>query len=115
MIEYFDERSTEFITKINGEPDISWNYKYLSHVQECFTNWNKLKDVRLSEIYYALRIPFPNNYLIDYKLKKNQPAFEFCFDAELGKIKITINVPDQPVLRDTGDTLEYTFTLHKED
>ena len=115
MVEYFDERSTEFITKINGDSDIDLNYRYLRHVQECFTNWNKLKDVRLSEIYYALRMPFPDNYLIDYKLKKNEPAFEFCFDAELGKIKIAINVPDQPVLRSNEDTDEYVFVLHKED
>ena len=113
MIEYFDERSTEFITKINGNPDIDSNYRYLSYVQACLTDSNRLSKIRLSEIYYTLRIPFPENYLIDYKLKKNEPAFEFCFDAELGKIKIAIDVPDQPMLRE--DTCCSVFTLYKED
>ena len=62
-----------------------------------------------------LCIPFPDNYLFDYKLKKNQPVFEFEYDEKLGKIKIEIDVPDQPVLRDLGDTFEYTFTFKKED
>lgn len=115
MVEYFDERCTECVKDNKGEPDIGMNCSFLKYVQAYYTNWNKLKDVRLSEIYYALGMPFPDNYLIDYKLKKDEPAFEFCFDAESAKIKIAINVPDQPVLRDTGDTLEYTFTFKKED
>ena len=110
MIEYFDERCREYMTNSDET-----NFRFLKHVQECLTNLNNLKDVRLSEIYYALGIPFPDNYLLDYKLKKNEPAFEFCFDAELAKIKIAINVPDQPVLRSNEDTDEYTFVLHKED
>ena len=115
MVEYFDERSTHFITRINGVPDMGLNYKCLSHLQACCTNSNRLRDVRLSEVYYTLDIPFPDNYLIDYKLKKNEPAFEFHFDEELGKIKIAIDVPDQPVLRSNEDTDEYVFVLHKED
>lgn len=115
MLEYFDERCRECIENSDGEPDIEMNCRFLSRVQAYLTNLNSLKDVRLSEIYYALGMPFPNNYLIDYKLKKNEPVFEFHFDEESGKIKIAINVPDQPVLRDTGDTLEYTFTFKKED
>lgn len=115
MIEYFDERSTEFITKINGDPDIDLNCKYLSYVQACCTNSNGLREMRLSEIYYTLGIPFPDNYLIDYKLKKNELVFVFVYDKELGKFKIDINVPDQPVLRSDKDTEEYIFAFHKED
>ena len=116
MVEYFDERSTEFITKTaNRDTDIGSNYRYLSHVQASFTISNRSRDIRLSEIYYALGIPFPNNYLLDYKLKKKEPAFEISYDKKLGKIMMDIDVPDQPVLRDLGNAFEYTFTLRKED
>lgn len=115
MVEYFDERCVECIKDSNGEPNIGMNCAFLKQVQLFITGLNSLTDVRLSKIYYVLGIPFPDNYLLDYKLKKNQPAFEFSFDEESGKIKIEIDVPDQPVLKDTGDTMEYTFTFHKED
>ncbi len=115
MVEYFDERSTEFrmTSFCESIPDFKANARYILYAQNYLNEWNKIKDVRLSDIYRVLCIPFPDNYLLDYKLKKNQPVFEF--DEESGKIKIEIDVPDQPVLRDTGDALEYTFTLHKED
>jgi len=48
-------------------------------------------------------------------LKKNEPVFEFEYDEKLGKIRIDIDVPDQPVLRSNEDTDEYVFVLHKED
>lgn len=115
MIEYFDERSTEFLRKDDGEPDMDRNHHYLACQQAYYNMLNDLKDVRLSEIYYALGIPFPDNYLIDYKLKKKELPFVFYYDKNLGKIKIDIAVPDQPILRDTGDALEYIFAFHKEE
>lgn len=115
MIEYFDERCTECIKDSNGNPEIAENCHYLNWVQAYYTEWNRLKDVRLSEIYYALGIPFPDNYLIDFKLKKNEPVFKYKYDEKLGKIRIDIDVPDQPVLKSNENIEEYTFVFHKED
>ena len=116
MVEYFDARSKEFRVAIRESvPDFTDNIRYVLYVQNVLNNVNKNHGLRLSAIYHTLCIPFPDNYLLDYKLKKNEPVFEFEFDEKLGKIRIDIDVPDQPVLRDTGDALEYTFTFKKED
>ena len=116
MIEYFDERCSECIKDSNGNPDIEENYRYLKCMQAYYTTLNNFKDVRLSEIYYGLGIPFPDDYLIDYKFKKNEEVFEVKYDEKLvGKIRIDFNVPDQWKIRSTEDTVEYTFVFHKEE
>lgn len=119
MKETFDERSTEFIRDIYGNPDLCANAFYLSTQMAYFTHLNDLLGgIRLSKLYYDLGIPFPENYLIDYKFKVNEPVFTIDHTSVLNgseHIVIDINVPDQPKLEKHGNDYEYTFHFYKED
>lgn len=116
MKETFDERSTEFIKDANGHPDIEGNIFYLCCQAAYLTHLNDLVGgIRLSKLYYDLGIPFPENYLIDYKFKTNEPVFEIDYNVEGDSIVIDINVPDQPKLEKYSNDYEYVFHFYKED
>lgn len=119
MKETFDERSTEFIRDNYGSPDLEGNIFYLSCQSAYFTHLNDLLGgIRLSKLYYDLGIPFPENYLIDYKFKVGEPVFTIDHTESLNEseyIVIDINVPDQPKLEKHGNDWEYIFHFYKED
>ena len=116
MKETFDERSTEFIRDIKGNPDLKGNIYYLSCRLSYLTRLNDLLGgIRLSKLYYDLGIPFPENYLIDYKFKVHEPVFEIDYNVKGNSIAIEINVPDQPKLEKHGNDYEYIFHFYKED